>query len=138
MAGDTGAWFKRLRGASTLWNDLLLPEGDSYRMNTVGEPYRGKPDVRFDAGRDALPGDEVVESVIQARMYQLVWRDQEIIVEALLRETQRTPDAERRARVVAHAASDAIRVGVSFWIQSGQHSPVSAECGRAIATCARP
>lgn len=70
---------------------------------------------------------------LQARIYQLVWRDQEHIVEALLAGSPRTPDAELRAHVVTHAVSDAIRVAVTFWIQSGQHGPVSSQCERAVA-----
>jgi AcrR family transcriptional regulator len=70
---------------------------------------------------------------LQSRMYQLVWRDQEHIAEALLAGSPRTPDTEFRAHVVTHAVTDAIRVAVAFWIQSGQRGPVSSQCERAVA-----
>src|SRR5215469_8883294 len=34
-----------------LWDGPLRPGRDSDHMNTVGEPYSGKPNVRFDEGR---------------------------------------------------------------------------------------
>src|SRR5262249_43720546 len=40
-----------------LWDGPLYRCRDSDHMNTVGEPYSGKPNVRFDEGRpgEALP-----------------------------------------------------------------------------------
>lgn len=77
----------------------------------------------------------------QARIYQLVWHDQEGIVQALLarnatREAGRsipTQDAELRARIATIAVSDAVRMGVSAWIQAGQPGPVDTYCQRSIA-----
>src|SRR5215468_9208355 len=34
-----------------LWDGPLRPRRDSDYMNTIGEPYSGKPNVRFDEGR---------------------------------------------------------------------------------------
>lgn len=83
----------------------------------------------------ARRGYQLVQATpaLQSRMYQLVWRDQEHIAEALLAGSPRTPDAEFRAHVVTHAVTDAIRVAVTFWIQSGQRGPVSSQCERAMA-----
>jgi AcrR family transcriptional regulator len=71
---------------------------------------------------------------LQARIHQLVWRDQDVIVQALLRDAPRTPEAAFRARVVTHAVTDAIRVAVSVWLQSGEAGgPLDARCEQALA-----
>jgi AcrR family transcriptional regulator len=78
---------------------------------------------------------------LQARVYQLVWRDQEVIVQALLtraaaRRTGRrtaTRDAELRARVITVAVSDAVRVGLGAWVRSGQRGAVRNYCQRSLA-----
>src|SRR5262249_40794721 len=62
------AWAEMGRGAhdgmvcpagrlQPLWDGPLYRCRDSDHMNTVGEPYSGKPNVRFDEGRpgEALP-----------------------------------------------------------------------------------
>ncbi|MGW2161554.1 hypothetical protein [Nonomuraea sp. NPDC001699] len=69
---------------------------------------------------------------LQARIHQLVWRDQEHVVEALLTGVPRTPEAEFRARVITHAVTGTIRVAVVAWIQSGQRSTVVAHCEQAL------
>ncbi|MEV4399429.1 TetR family transcriptional regulator [Nonomuraea sp. NPDC049607] len=69
---------------------------------------------------------------LQARIHQLVWRDQEHVVEALLAGVPRTPEAEFRARVITHAVTGTIRVAVVAWIQSGQRSTVVAHCEQAL------
>lgn len=75
---------------------------------------------------------------LQARAFQLVWRDQEVIVQAVLaRGAARRPagpDAELRARVVTVAVSDAVRVGLAAWVQAGQPGPVQEYCERALST----
>jgi AcrR family transcriptional regulator len=70
---------------------------------------------------------------LQARAFQLVWRDQEVIVQALLARHPAAPDAELRARVVTVAVSDAVRVGLAAWVQAGQQGPVQEYCERALA-----
>jgi AcrR family transcriptional regulator len=77
---------------------------------------------------------------LRARIYQLVWHDQEVIVQALLaRGAARPPgpgpaeDAEWRARVITVAVSDTIRAGVGAWIQAGQPGAVGAWCQRSLA-----
>ncbi|WP_051808280.1 TetR/AcrR family transcriptional regulator [Actinoplanes subtropicus] len=71
---------------------------------------------------------------LQARAFQLVWRDQEAIVQALLARRPAGPDAELRARVVTVAVGDAVRVGLAAWVQAGQPGPVQEYCERALAT----
>lgn len=70
---------------------------------------------------------------LQARLYQLIWRGgQEHVVDALLAGGPRTRDAELRARVLTHAVTDAIRVAVVSWLQSGQHGSLHQECQKAL------
>jgi hypothetical protein len=77
---------------------------------------------------------------LQARIYRLVWNDQEGIVEALLaRDAVRRPgrgkptqDAELRARIITVAVSDAIRIGVGAWVQAGQRGPVEKYCQQSL------
>jgi hypothetical protein len=70
---------------------------------------------------------------LQARLYQLIWRGgQEQFVDALLTGRPRTRDAELRARVLTHAVTDAIRVAVASWLQSGQHGPLAQEREKAL------
>ncbi|WP_433220083.1 TetR family transcriptional regulator [Microtetraspora malaysiensis] len=69
---------------------------------------------------------------LQARIHQLVWRDQEHVVDALLTGMPRTPEAELRARVITHAVTDTIRVGVAAWIQSGLRGSVVPHCEQAL------
>lgn len=78
---------------------------------------------------------------LQARIYRLVWGDQEVIVQALLaRSAARRPSggtptgpAELRARLITVAVSDAIRIGVGAWVQSGQRGPVGTYCRQSLA-----
>jgi AcrR family transcriptional regulator len=78
---------------------------------------------------------------LQARIYQLVWRDQEGIVQALLARSTApqpgggspAPDAELRARVITVAVSDAIRTGVGAWVQAGQRGAVDEWCQHCLA-----
>jgi hypothetical protein len=43
---------RRLAGnLQSLWDDPLRLACESAHVNTVGEPYSGKPNVRFDEGR---------------------------------------------------------------------------------------
>ncbi|MGH3546889.1 MAG: TetR family transcriptional regulator [Pseudonocardiaceae bacterium] len=70
---------------------------------------------------------------LQARLFQLVWRGgQEHFVDALLTGSPRTRDAELRARVLTHAVTDAMRVAVASWLQSGQPGPLNQECEKAL------
>jgi hypothetical protein len=91
---------------------------------TVGDPAR------------SLRGYRLVQTVpaLQARMFQLVWRGgQEHFVTALLADGPRTHDAELRAHVLTHAVTDAMRVvGVTFWLESGQHGPLHEACEKAL------
>jgi hypothetical protein len=83
----------------------------------------------------ALRGYRLVQAVpaLQARMFQLVWRGgQEHFVTALLAGRPRTRDAELRAHVLTHAVTDAMRVAVTFWLESGQRGPLDEECKKAL------
>jgi hypothetical protein len=66
-------------------------------------------------------------------MFQLVWRGgQDHFVQALLAGRPRTRDAELRAHVLTHAVTDAMRVAVTFWLDSDQRVPLHKECERAL------
>jgi AcrR family transcriptional regulator len=83
----------------------------------------------------ALRGYRLVQGVpaLQARMFQLVWRGgQDHFVQALLAGRPRTRDAELRAHVLTHAVTDAMRVAVTFWLDSDQRVPLHKECERAL------
>jgi AcrR family transcriptional regulator len=70
---------------------------------------------------------------LQARMFQLVWRGgQEHFVESLLAGRPRTRDAELRAHVLTHAVTDAMRVDVTFWLQSNQRGSLDDQCKKAL------
>jgi AcrR family transcriptional regulator len=138
--------------------DVLVfdPETDAAARAALAEDHPGETDVDFVARtliaalmvrqpERARRGYHLIQTTpaLQARIYQLVWRDQEGIVQALLaRGTTRrsasgrgTParDAELRARVVNAAVSDAIRIGVGAWVQAGQRGPVDKYCQRSLA-----
>ncbi len=84
----------------------------------------------------ALRGYRLVQAVpaLQARMFQLVWRGgQEHFVAALLAGRPRTHDSELRAHVLTHAVTDAMRVAMTFWLESGQKDPLGKECEKALA-----
>src|SRR5215813_2398197 len=57
-----------------LWDGPLYRCRDSDHMNTVGEPYSGKPNVRFDEGRpgEALPTRAAYST--QDRQHRAVWQ----------------------------------------------------------------
>lgn len=69
---------------------------------------------------------------LQARLHQLVWRDQDIFVEALLRDTPRTPESEFRAHVITQAVTNAIRVAMAVWLHSGGAVPLDVRCEQAL------
>ncbi|WP_214411018.1 TetR family transcriptional regulator [Sphaerisporangium fuscum] len=82
-----------------------------------------------------LRGYRLVQTVpaLQARMFQLVWRGgQEHFVTALLADGPRTHDTELRAHVLTHAITDAMRVAVTFWLESGMRGPLLKECEKAL------
>jgi hypothetical protein len=84
----------------------------------------------------ALRGYRLVQTVpaLQARMFQLVWRGgQDHFVQAILAGRPRTRDAELRAHVLTHAVTDAMRVAVTFWLESDQRAPLHEECEKALA-----
>jgi AcrR family transcriptional regulator len=90
---------------------------------TAGDPARQKRGYRL---VQAVPA-------LQARMFQLVWRGgQEHFVSALLADGPRTRDAELRAHVLTHAVTDAMRVAVTFWLESGRHGSLAQECEKAL------
>lgn len=133
---------------------VLDPETDAAVRAALAEDRPDETDVDFVARtliaaltarqpERARRGYHLIQTTpaLQARVYQLLWRDQEDIVQALLaRGTTRRPgcstpvrDAELRARVVTVAVSDAIRVGVGAWVQAGQRGPVGKYCQRSLA-----
>ena len=133
---------------------VLDPETDAAVRAALAEDRPDEADVDFVARtliaaltarrpERARRGYRLIQSTpaLQARIYQLVWRDQEGIVQALLaRSTARRPgggpsarDAELRARVITVAVSDAIRTGVGAWIQAGQRGPVDKWCQHSLA-----
>jgi AcrR family transcriptional regulator len=128
--------------------DVLLGSRDSEEVTrqALAERHPGETDVDFvaramlagltasDPAR-ALRGYRLVQAVpaLQARMFQLVWRGgQEHFVTALLAGRPRTRDAELRAHVLTHAVTDAMRVAVTFWLESGQRGPLDQECKKAL------
>jgi AcrR family transcriptional regulator len=128
--------------------DVLLGGRDSEEVTrqALAERHPGETDVDFvaramlagltasDPAR-ALRGYRLVQAVpaLQARMFQLVWRGgQEHFVTALLAGRPRTRDAELRAHVLTHAVTDAMRVAVTFWLESGQRGPLDQECKKAL------
>lgn len=128
--------------------DVLIvdPEVDAAMRAALVERRSGETDVDFVARvmttaltarrpERARRGYQLLQTTpaLQSRMYQLVWHDRGHITEALLASSPRTPGTELRARIITHAVTDAIRVAVAFWIQSGQRGPVSSHCERAMA-----
>jgi AcrR family transcriptional regulator len=134
---------------------VLDPETDAAIQAALAENHPDETDVDFVARtliaalmarrpERARRGYHLVQATpaLQARIYQLVWHDQETIVQALLARgaTRRSGrgtsprDAELRARIVTVAVSDAIRIGVGAWVRAGQHGPVNKYCQRALAT----
>jgi AcrR family transcriptional regulator len=133
---------------------VLDPETDAAVRAALAEDQPDETDADFVARtliaalmarrpERARRGYHVIQATpaLQARIYQLVWRDQEGIVQALLaRGTARRPhrdtparDAELRARVITVAVSDAIRTGVGAWVQAGQPGPVDEWCQHSLA-----
>jgi AcrR family transcriptional regulator len=82
----------------------------------------------------ARRGYELIKATpaLQARIHQLVWRDQDVIVEALLRDAPQTAEARFRAQVITHAVTDAIRVAVSVWLRSADVAPLESRCEQAL------
>jgi AcrR family transcriptional regulator len=129
--------------------DVLLGGQDTEQatLRALAERRPGESDVDFiaramlaglaanDPAR-ALRGYRLVQTIpaLQARMFQLVWRGgQEPFVQALLAGRPATHDAQLRAHVLTHAVTDAMRVAVTFWLDSGQHGPLHTECEKALA-----
>lgn len=128
--------------------DVLLGSQDSEAATrgALAERHPDETDVDFvaramlagltanDPAR-ALRGYRLVRTVpaLQARMFQLVWRGgQEHFVAALLADRPRTHDSELRAHVLTHAVTDAMRVAVTFWLESGQKGTLRKECEKAL------
>ena len=129
---------------------VLDPETDAAVRAALAEDQPDETDVDFVARtliaaltarrpERARRGYHLIQATpaLQGRIHQLVWRDQEIIVQALLARGpgRGTPaqDAELRARVITVAVSDAIRIGVGAWVQAGQRGPVDEWCQRSLA-----
>jgi AcrR family transcriptional regulator len=132
---------------------VLDPETDAAVRAALAEDRPDETDVDFVARTliaaltarqpaRARRGYHLIQATpaLQARIHQLVWHDQEGIVQALLaRGKARRPgcgtpaDAEMRARVISVAVSDAIRTGVGAWVQAGQRGPVDEWCRRSLA-----
>ncbi|GAA4628297.1 TetR family transcriptional regulator [Actinoallomurus vinaceus] len=128
--------------------DVLLGGQDTGEAtrDALAERRPGESDVDFvaramlaglTAGDPArkMRGYRLVQAVpaLQARMFQLVWRGgQEHFVTALLADGPRTHDAELRAHVLTHAVTDAMRVAVTFWLESGQRGSLEQECEKAL------
>jgi AcrR family transcriptional regulator len=133
---------------------VLDPDTDAAVRAALAEEQPDETDVDFVARtliaalmarrpERARRGYHLIQATpaLEARIYQLVWRDQEGIVQALIaRGTARRPgcgtrarDAELRARVITVAVSDAIRTGVGAWVQAGQRGPVDEWCQHSLA-----
>ena len=131
---------------------VLDPETDEAVRAALAEDRPEESDVDFVARiqiaaltarrpEHARRGYHLIQATpaLQARIYQLVWHDQEAIVQALLaRGTSRqlgpgpARDAELRARVITVAVSDTIRIGVGAWIHAGQPGTVGPWCQRSL------
>ena len=68
----------------------------------------------------------------QARIQRLVWRDQEWIVDTLLRGKPRTQITELRARLITHVVSHTIRLAASEWIRTGRPVAMEQACHEAL------
>jgi AcrR family transcriptional regulator len=122
---------------------VLDPETDAAVRAALAEDQPDETDADFVAPERARRGYHVIQATpaLQARIYQLVWRDQEGIVQALLARGKArrrgcdssAGDAEMRARVITVAVSDAIRTGVGAWVQAGQRGPVDEWCQHSLA-----
>lgn len=133
---------------------VLDPQTDAAVRAALAEDQPDETDVDFVARtliaaltarrpERARRGYQLIQATpaLQARIYQLVWRDQEPIVQALLaRGTARRPgrgippqDSDLRARVITVAVSDTIRTGVAAWVQAGQPGPVAPWCQHSLA-----
>jgi AcrR family transcriptional regulator len=133
---------------------VLDPDTDAAVRAALAENHPDETDVDFVARtliaaltarrpERARRGYHLIQTTpaLQARIYRLVWNDQEGIVQALLargaarRPSRDTPTraAELRARVITVAVSDAIRIGVAAWVQSGQRGPVDKYCQQSLA-----
>jgi AcrR family transcriptional regulator len=128
--------------------DVLL--GDNRVAEAISQALSrrspGESDVDY-LGRAALAGISAMDPArmalvyglaqtvpaLQARLFQIIWRGgMDEFVDALLVGRRRTADNELRARVVTHAVTDAARVAVVSWLQSGQRGSLSRECRRAL------
>jgi AcrR family transcriptional regulator len=133
---------------------VLDPQTDAAVRAALAEDHPDETDVDFVARtliaaltarrpERARRGYQLMQATpaLQARIYQLTWRDQEPIVQALLaRGTSRRPgrgipaqDADLRARVITVAVSDTIRIGVAAWVKAGQPGPVGTWCQHSLA-----
>ena len=127
--------------------DVLVidPAVDSAVREALAHRHPGENDVDFVTrsmtaaltarGPDrARRGYELIKATpaLQARIHQLVWRDQDVIVEALLRNAPQTAEAQFRAQVITHAVTNAIRVAVSVWLRSADVAPLEARCEQAL------
>ncbi|WP_222932687.1 TetR family transcriptional regulator [Nocardia yunnanensis] len=128
--------------------DVVLgnPDGRAATLAVLSHRHPGETDSEFVA-RAMLAaltaGDpertarsyRLIQSVpsLQARMFRLMWGgDQEQFVDALLDGTERTRDAELRARVTAHAVTDTLRVAVTWWLQGNQTGTLAQACRKAL------
>lgn len=69
---------------------------------------------------------------LQARLFRSLWESHEALVEALLDQKPRTPDAELKARAVAQAVTEAMRLGYMDWIRSGQRGSAASHCEKVL------
>ncbi len=128
--------------------DVILgnPDGRAATAAALSRRRSGETDAEFvaramlagltagDPGRTAR-SYRLIQSVpsLQARMFRLMWGgDQEQFVDALLDGTERTRDAELRARVTAHAVTDTLRVAVTWWLQGNQTGTLLQACQKAL------
>ncbi|MGF6882569.1 AcrR family transcriptional regulator [Nocardia sp. GAS34] len=128
--------------------DVILgnPDGRAASATALSQRRPGETDAEFItramlAGLTA--GDpertarsyRLIQSVpaLQARMFRLMWgADHEPFVDALLDGVERTRDAELRARVIAHAVSDTLRIAVTWWLQGHQSGTLIDACNKAM------
>lgn len=128
--------------------DVILgnPDGRAATTAALSQRRSGETDSEFVA-RAMLAGlsagdpertarsYRLIQSVpsLQARMFRLMWGgDQEQFVDALLAGTERTRDAELRARVTAHAVTDTLRIAMTWWLQGNRTGTLQQACRKAL------
>ncbi|MET8878410.1 TetR family transcriptional regulator [Nocardia sp. NPDC004604] len=128
--------------------DVILgnPDGRAASAAALSQRHPGESDAEFVTRAmlaGLIAGDpertarsyRLIQSVpaLQARMFRLMWgSDQQQFVDALLEGTEQTRDAELRARVIAHAVSDTLRIAVTWWLQGHQTGTLADACGKAM------